>query len=59
MQYECQGERSPKRCPYCGTWLKDYYLYENGEAVYIETEEYCHACRRRVTYYKDIRKVEY
>lgn len=47
-----------KQCPYCGTVLKEYFIYENGEAKYIETETYCHECKRRISLCPDIRKVE-
>ena len=47
-----------KQCQYCGTVLKEYFIYENGEAKYIETETYCHECKRRVSLCPDIRKVE-
>ena len=47
-----------KKCPYCGTILKEYFIYENGEAKYVENDIYCHKCKRRVLLYPDVRKVE-
>ena len=46
-----------KKCPYCGQKLDEYFLYENGEATHIKTEDFCHKCKHRVNYY-NIRKVK-